>query len=64
MKRNPEAFKRKIENKQHAKGCNCKKTGCLKKYCECYQAGLECGEHCKCEECKNGMQGKGDFYDK
>lgn len=38
----------------HTKGCNCKNSKCMKKYCECYQAGVSCSERCKCVDCSNG----------
>ena len=34
-------------------GCNCKKTKCLKLYCECFANGGICSEGCKCENCHN-----------
>ncbi|KAL4460025.1 hypothetical protein ABPG74_003551 [Tetrahymena malaccensis] len=60
--RNSDAFnlKFKITNNAtvtHKKGCNCKRTHCLKKYCECYNAGLKCTDNCKCEGCKNTQDG-------
>jgi hypothetical protein len=43
----------KNAEKQHAKGCHCKKSACLKKYCECFQSGIMCSKNCKCCDCKN-----------
>ncbi|EAR84174.1 tesmin TSO1-like CXC domain protein (macronuclear) [Tetrahymena thermophila SB210] len=36
-----------------AKPCNCRNSKCLKRYCDCFAAGLYCQAECKCEECHN-----------
>ncbi|GLU14492.1 hypothetical protein SLE2022_310570 [Rubroshorea leprosula] len=38
---------------RHNRGCNCKRSECLKKYCECFRANVFCYENCKCTDCKN-----------
>ena len=41
------------ENKNGRITCNCKKSKCLKLYCDCFAFGLGCSPECKCADCAN-----------
>lgn len=51
--RNPGAFKPKVAKATHKLGCKCKRSRCLKKYCECFSAGVLCCAKCRCANCEN-----------
>uniref|UniRef100_A0A182QGV9 CRC domain-containing protein n=1 Tax=Anopheles farauti TaxID=69004 RepID=A0A182QGV9_9DIPT len=69
LERNPNAFKPKIGSvgstddgtRLHTKGCNCKRSGCLKNYCECYEGKIACSSNCKCIGCRNTEQFNSEY---
>ncbi|EDW03826.1 protein tesmin/TSO1-like CXC 5 [Drosophila grimshawi] len=38
------------------RGCCCKRSQCIKNYCDCYQSMAVCSIHCKCIGCRNTEQ--------
>ncbi|CAH8609182.1 unnamed protein product [Heterobilharzia americana] len=60
LERNPLAFHPKIGDgeRRHPSGCNCKRSGCLKNYCECYEAKISCSDLCRCQGCLNTEEGR------
>ena len=62
VKKNPKSFTSKFKKvktktgkvkKVHKRGCNCKRSRCLKAYCECFRAGVKCTDACNCVDCLN-----------
>ncbi|CAN0019965.1 unnamed protein product, partial [Ectocarpus fasciculatus] len=37
-------------------GCSCKKSMCLKLYCQCFAGQLVCSDACRCENCYNSAE--------
>ena len=62
LERNPDAFKPRVKDqpdqasKGHLSGCHCKKSACLKKYCECFSGSAPCTDRCRCMDCKNVIE--------
>ena len=59
LERNPSAFEIKTHTTPASPpspkaGCKCRRSFCLKKYCECFSNGNRCDETCQCVNCQNG----------
>eukprot|EP01139_Manchomonas_bermudensis_P019460 Amastigsp_a676824_32.p1 type:complete len:268 gc:universal Amastigsp_a676824_32:77-880(+) len=64
LARNPVSFRPKViaaraasgdalSTVKHKRGCKCLRSRCLKKYCECFSAGVACTADCVCVDCYN-----------
>lgn len=54
LARDPDAF---ASRKTKGRACACKRSRCLKRYCECFEAGQFCAADCVCLDCENTEQG-------
>jgi len=63
LERNPQAFDIRHyptnpsalspPNSPSKQGCKCRRSFCLKKYCECFNHGMKCNGECRCVNCRN-----------
>lgn len=44
-----------VKGEVSTKSCNCKKSKCLKLYCECFANNKFCGANCACNGCHNSL---------
>lgn len=51
LEKRPDSFD--VREKSTGDGCRCKKSNCIKKYCDCYRVGQFCSGICRCIDCKN-----------
>lgn len=42
--------------------CNCTKSNCKKKYCECFKIGKECTWLCRCVNCDNCQSRRSEYH--
>ena len=52
-----------IDSKKVNIVCTCTRSGCNKKYCECYKNGNKCNSECRCVKCENRENEKKSRYD-
>ncbi|CAD8174813.1 unnamed protein product [Paramecium pentaurelia] len=52
--RNKKVTQEKLFETKDVWGCNCKKTRCQKRYCECFIRQKTCTVDCNCNHCENG----------
>mmetsp|Transcript_15669 Transcript_15669/g.25752 ORF Transcript_15669/g.25752 Transcript_15669/m.25752 type:complete len:694 (-) Transcript_15669:60-2141(-) len=38
--------------------CSCRKSQCIKLYCGCFDAGIDCAAECTCKKCKNNPKAR------
>ena len=50
--------RREVVKGKEVQVCNCRKSMCLKLYCECFSRGNLCSKECKCQECLNKNEQK------
>ena len=51
----PSSEKSTVSSSDRRNPCNCKKSKCLKLYCECFAAELVC-DGCNCNDCRNNAE--------